>query len=374
MTVLEKINIGIIGTGNRSCAFLKAIKMHNNARIHAVCDNDIIKLSQNKEIPENAERYTDYEELLSKSKLDAVIIVTPIGLHAEQAILAIQKGIHVLSEVTAGASVEQCHRLVTACQQSDAIYMFAENMTYTPYCIVITELVKRGMVGTPYYGVGEYLHSVHELAESTTWRLPLLKTNGITYGTHSIGPILQWMNGERVEKVCCQGSGVHHEDSNGKKLAQDTPVMLCKTNNGSLIQILTDFLSPHPFAHNYILQGTEGCCEVSFGEKGMVSGRICTSKMSREHRWLDIDTLLSMDSFVDTYLPDFRSKTSVSENGTHWGGDYRMVGDFLEVITRNRSCTLGIHEAMDMTLPGLYSQKSIIQGGIWLDVPNSRKW
>ena len=35
---------------------------------------------------------------------------------------------------------------------------------------------------------------------------------------------------------------------------------------------------------------------------------------------------------------------------------------------------IGVHEAMDMTLPGLMSQQSIREGGRWLDVPDSREW
>jgi hypothetical protein len=29
---------------------------------------------------------------------------------------------------------------------------------------------------------------------------------------------------------------------------------------------------------------------------------------------------------------------------------------------------------MDMTLPGLVSQRSILQDGAWLEVPDSREW
>ncbi|KKL76872.1 hypothetical protein LCGC14_2040570, partial [marine sediment metagenome] len=35
---------------------------------------------------------------------------------------------------------------------------------------------------------------------------------------------------------------------------------------------------------------------------------------------------------------------------------------------------IGIHESMDMTIPGLISQQSILKGGAWLDVPDSRSW
>jgi hypothetical protein len=48
--------------------------------------------------------------------------------------------------------------------------------------------------------------------------------------------------------------------------------------------------------------------------------------------------------------------------------------DFITAIQSGVQSPIGIHEAMDMTLPGLVSQISIQQGGQWLDVPNSRDW
>ena len=35
---------------------------------------------------------------------------------------------------------------------------------------------------------------------------------------------------------------------------------------------------------------------------------------------------------------------------------------------------IGIHEALDMTIPGLVSQQSIAEDGRWLPVPDSREW
>ena len=58
----------------------------------------------------------------------------------------------------------------------------------------------------------------------------------------------------------------------------------------------------------------------------------------------------------------------------HGGGDYFEVLDFLAALQGKREPVIGIHEAMDMTLPGLVSQQSILQDGAWLEVPNSRDW
>ena len=58
----------------------------------------------------------------------------------------------------------------------------------------------------------------------------------------------------------------------------------------------------------------------------------------------------------------------------HGGGDYFEVVDFIQAILGEAPNPIDVHRAMDMTLPGLVSQRSILEHGAWLDVPNSRDW
>jgi hypothetical protein len=51
-----------------------------------------------------------------------------------------------------------------------------------------------------------------------------------------------------------------------------------------------------------------------------------------------------------------------------------MLEDFLSAIRGETPVPIGIHEAMDMTLPGLASQQSVTNGGEWTDVPDSQSW
>ncbi len=70
----------------------------------------------------------------------------------------------------------------------------------------------------------------------------------------------------------------------------------------------------------------------------------------------------------------WRNPPEAALKAGHGGGDYFEVLDFVNSIVDGTPCPIGIHEAMDMTLPGLVSQASIRQGGAWLDVPDSRAW
>jgi len=210
------------------------------------------------------QQFTDYDTMLQKAEIEAVLIGTPMHLHVPQAIAALQMNLHVLSEVPAGVSIDECKQLVLAAHASRAVYAMAENYLHTRSNRLITELVRRGLFGTTYYAEGEYLHELKGLNEITRWRRKWQTgINGITYGTHSLGPILQWMPGDRVASVSCVGSGRHARDAQGKRYEmEDTTVTLCKMKSGGLVKLRLDLLSSRPHAlMNYRLQGTDGAYE-----------------------------------------------------------------------------------------------------------------
>ena len=188
----RQLKIGIVGAaGGRGESYRDAFES-SNARIHALCDIEAHALEQQGAKLGVSEIYTDYGQMLENSALDAVVIATPMPLHAPQAIMALERNISVLSEVPAAVSVEECRALVQAASRSQALYMMAENYLFMRPNLLVTELVREGLFGEVYYAEGEYLHELKELNDVTTWRrqwqtgLP-----GVTYGTHSLGPILQ---------------------------------------------------------------------------------------------------------------------------------------------------------------------------------------
>jgi hypothetical protein len=128
-------------------------------------------------------------------------------------------------------------------------------------------------------------------------------------------------------------------------------------------------LSDRPHAmQNYQLQGTDGCFESARapGENARVWLR---SRNPKPDAWLNLADL------EDEFLPEFwKSATETAKKAGHGGGDYFEVLEFIDAATGKQPPAIGIHEAMDMTLPGLVSQESIAQGGPWLDVPDSREW
>ncbi len=145
--------------------------------------------------------------------------------------------------------------------------------------------------------------------------------------------------------------------------------MLCKMRSGGLIKVRVDMLSDRPHNMvNYHLQGTDGCYESgrAWGERNRVWLR---SRSKGADQWLDLETLSA------EFMPENWIRfEELARKAGHGGGDLLELIDFTDAIVGKRATPVGIHEAMDMSLPGLVSQQSILQNGRWLDVPDSRQW
>ena len=372
MTSSDVLNIGVVGAGGRGGKVAANLAFCEGARVHAVCDTDSERLSASKQELDASGAYADCEEMLEKSDLDAVIVGTPMPLHVPQSILALDHGLHVLSEVPAAVSVEQCRELVDACKRSAATYMMAENACYLKHITVVNELVRQGLFGEIYYAEGEYLHDLKAMNEVTRWRRKWQNgIDGVTYGSHPLGPIMQWMAGDRIARVACEGSGHHYVDPRGEPYCQDTSAMLCKTVRGALIKVRCDMVSNRPgCCNNWVLQGTGGSLDTDrCGRYELDAMRIWLADVCEEEKWVPLSDLEA------EYLPEQWDRIpDEAVKAGHGGSDYFVLLDFIDVVTGERPNPIGVHEAMDMTLPGLVSQQSVKEDGRWIDVPDSREW
>lgn len=362
------LKIGIVGA--RGLSTVLGFQSLGETRVEALCDlnEDLLKEQSEKYgIPKT---FRVFEDMLA-SDIDAVVIATPMQLHVPQAILALEAGKHVMSEVTAGVTMDELWWLIESVEKYKKVYMMAENYCYIPENQLIRNMVNQGLFGEVYFGEGEYLHDIKNLAVyndgKTSWRtFWQLGKRGAFYPTHSLGPVMQWFEGEEIESISCIGTGWHTAPQFRQ---EDTSLTLCRLKSGKLIKVRVDCISERP--HNmsyYSLQGTKGCYEAPRG-------------MGDEHKiWLK-----GMDENTDKakwrplkeyyeYLPDrYKSATDEQRASGHWGGDFFIVEDFVNAITKGFKPAINVYEACEWTAVGLLSELSITNKGRIMDMPNFRK-
>lgn len=94
----EKIGFAIVGTNFISDRFAEAVITSDVAELTAVCSRKFDTGSAFAEKYGIKSVYTDYAEMLLDSRVDAVYIASPNKCHAEQTVLALEGGKHVLCE------------------------------------------------------------------------------------------------------------------------------------------------------------------------------------------------------------------------------------------------------------------------------------
>lgn len=365
------LKVGIVGAAGRGNSFFVPFDEHPSVQITALCDTNAEALADIASKRGVDNRFTDYEEMLDKAGLDAVIIGTPMPLHASQSIAALERDIHVLCEIPAVVTMDEAPALVRAVADSQATYMMAENCLYIRNNVLVNQIARAGLFGETYHAEGEYLHELKGLNEITKWRRKWQSgINGCTYPTHSLGPPLQWMD-DRVVGVSCSGSGHHYKDAQGRPFEQeDSITMMCRTSRGGQIRIRVDMLSNRPENPAYYsLQGTEGSFETGRSHREGDDPVIWLTSRIDHFEWMPLS------KFEEEFLPpEWLNMPERIRNSAHWGGDYMLAQDFINSVLNEVEPAVDVHRALDMTLPGLISQQSIQQGSAWLPVPDSRDW
>jgi len=368
--VASEIKVGIAGAAGRGNCFLGAFASDPRTVVTALCDVNEDRLREIASANGIEQTYTDYETMLDKAGVDVVVVGTPMQLHAPQSIMALERDISVLCEVTAGVSIEECRRVVDAQKNSKATYMMAENYIYIRPNLLVHEIVKAGLLGEVYYGEGEYIHEVRDLQVTTPWRRRWQTgVNGNTYPTHQFGPLYQWFGEQRAVGVCCFGSGHHYPDASGEFFEiEDSTTTACRMAGGGLVNLRLDLVSNRPHNASYLhIQGTKGCYESPRGLGD--TNKIYLTDRHEPNTWHPLEEL------ADEFLPDcWRAISEEARASGHGGGDYLQVTDFVDALVSGKEPSIGIHQSMDMTLVGLASQLSIAQGSVWVDVPDSRQW
>ena len=117
------LNVGILGAGDHGRHLLFQCMKLPGLRFRAVCD--IWDFSRNyavrllKKYKHAATGYVDYREMLAKEKsLDAVIIASPDGFHAAQAIACFEAGLNVYLEKEMALTIEGCRKVVQAARKA----------------------------------------------------------------------------------------------------------------------------------------------------------------------------------------------------------------------------------------------------------------
>ena len=144
---METLTCAVIGYGGISEFHTEALKQIKGVTLHTVMGRraEPAEAFRAKHGFQNAT--IDYDEILSDSDIDAVIIGSPSELHFEQASLALEAGKHVLVEIPLAMSHKGARDLAGMARHTDRKLMVAHTRRYDPAGIFLKDFVASGKAG-----------------------------------------------------------------------------------------------------------------------------------------------------------------------------------------------------------------------------------
>jgi len=140
----KPLGIAVIGAGLIGTLRCRAIERVDSLRLLGVADVDVTRARR---AAGKTRAVADYRELLGIPDLDAVIVSTPLPLHAEIAHACLAAGRHVLCEKPLAATPEACERLVAAATAADRHLAVGFNHRYFPSVRFLRQAIAAGRIG-----------------------------------------------------------------------------------------------------------------------------------------------------------------------------------------------------------------------------------
>ena len=236
------IGFAIYGCGMISKTHAEALGEIEDAKLVGAAD---VKVDSAMAFSEKykVKAFADYDELLACDEVDAVCICTPSGTHADLAIKALHAGKNVVLEKPMAITVEDCDRIIAACEETGRRLMVISQMREKPDIIRAKEIIDSGRLGKivvcnlqmKYYRSPEYYKA--------SWRGTKKLDGGgalMNQGVHGID-VLSFLCG-KIKPASCQSlvrTLVHDIE------VEDTAVAICEFESGAL-GVITGTTSVYP--------------------------------------------------------------------------------------------------------------------------------
>jgi predicted dehydrogenase len=144
----DQLNIALIGATGKVAApaHLNAFTGISNANLYAVCDIDDKSVNLLAE-QHGAKPFTSLDEVLADPDVDAIDLVTPPFLHAEQTIAAAKAGKHVYCEKPMARSLTEANAMISAHREAGTTLMVGESYVFHHPNVAARATIENGDIG-----------------------------------------------------------------------------------------------------------------------------------------------------------------------------------------------------------------------------------
>lgn len=254
----DTVGIGIIGTGFARSTQIPGFRACTDARVVAIA-------SGHRENAESVARREgiefatdDWREVVKRSDVDLISIVTPPSTHAEMTLAALDAGKAVLCEKPTAMNAEEARRMKERAESAGALSLIDHELRFLPARRLVREMIRAGEIGRVHHV--KYFFRAESRANPArpwNWWSDAAQGGGVlgAIGSHAVDS-LRWLLETEVSHVTAQLS-THIRERTEKESGHVRPV----TSDDEANLILR-------FRDGALTEGTTGTISMSVVEPG----------------------------------------------------------------------------------------------------------
>jgi len=386
----RSLRVGVVGTGNRGRSLLGTMLPMKGLAFPALCDINVDNLSAAQDMVVRAghskpEGYSKNEEsfkdLMAREDIDAVIIATYWNWHTPMAVVGMRCGKYVGVEVPAALSIAECWDLVRTYEETRVPCMMLENWSFRRDNLAVLNMIRAGLFGEMVHCHCAHSHDCidhwfFDQQGNMRWSAEyLIKYNRDQYPTHSLGPVLSWMDincgdnfatltstatsSRAINRYFARKFGPDHPNAKRQYKQGDIVTSVVRTHGGKTIVINYDMQLPRPYDNRWMVQGTHGLYDEDRSVLYVVD------KSPKYHEWEPFAPF--QEKYEHAWWKALRSG---SGEAGHGGTDYLELSKFLEAVRNKTQTPIDVYDSVVMSSIVGLSEESIARNSAPVACPD----
>ena len=268
----DRVRLGVIGTGDRGRTLIQNINKTRNCTVAAICDDYHPSLEKARAyLPTGVPQFADHRAMIDRGGLDAVVIATPLHVHARQASDALDAGLHVWCEKAMARTIADCTAMVERSRRANRVLQIGHQRLFNPTYLNALARARAGEIGTvtqvraSWHRNRDWRRAVpagSDLERKLNWRLYRESSAGLMteLATHQI-QVANWFMDAAPTRVMGSGSICFWKD--GREVYDH--VALIYDYSGGRKLVYTSLLNNARLGCEEQIQGHKGTIEPELG-------------------------------------------------------------------------------------------------------------
>jgi predicted dehydrogenase len=281
---MEKLGVGIVGTGWVSGEYIRAFEAEPRTEVRALVSREKERAHAKAEEYgiTRARAYEHLEKMLDDPGIQIVVLATPHPLHVAQGVAAAKAGKHIVIEKPVALNLANLRRLQSAVEAAKVKTVVSFVLRWNPLFENIRAMLGEGMAGKIFYAEVDYMNASDPTHPNYTWNIKkeMGGSSLLTGGCHAVDA-LRWFVGKKAVEVFAYANTSPENPLRFEYEANS--VTLVRFEDGTLGKVASSIECAMPYSFNIQLLGDQGTIR---------NNQLFTKRWPGQNGWADIPTVL----------------------------------------------------------------------------------